>query len=113
MQQQTLAIAADDNAQYERYRRLTKRDTFLATVEPIVPCATLCEVIEPHSPKAGKGRAPVGLQRMARRCLFQHCFNLADAACDDALLPTARRCAALWASTWAASESPSRPRPGF
>jgi IS5 family transposase len=48
MKQQTLAMAADDNAQYERYRRPTKRDTFLATMEQIVPWAALCEVIEPH-----------------------------------------------------------------
>ncbi len=37
MKQQTLAMA-DDNAQYERYRRPTRRDTFLATMEQIVPC---------------------------------------------------------------------------
>ena len=86
MKQQTLAMAAADNAQYERYRRPTRRDTFLATMEQIVPWATLCEGIEPHDPKAGNGRPPVGLERMLRMYFVQHWFNLADAACEDALL---------------------------
>jgi IS5 family transposase len=86
MKQQTLAVAADDNAQYEQYRRPTKRDMFLARMEQIVPWAALCEVIEPHYPKAGKGRPPVGLERMLRMYFVQHWFNLADEACEDALL---------------------------
>jgi IS5 family transposase len=86
MKQQTLAMATDQNAQYERYRRPTKRDAFLATMEQIVPWAELCSVIEPHYPKAGNGRPPVGLERMLRMYFVQHWFNLADAACEDALL---------------------------
>jgi len=86
MKQQTLAMAADQNAQYEQYRRPTKRDAFLATMEQIVPWTELCSVIEPHYPKAGNGRPPVGLERMLRRYFVQHWFNLADAACEDALL---------------------------
>jgi hypothetical protein len=57
MKQQTLAVAADQNVQYEQYRRPTKRDTFLATMEKIVPWAELCAVIEPHYPKAGNRTA--------------------------------------------------------
>jgi hypothetical protein len=30
MKQQTLGVAADENAGFEQYRRLTKRDVFLA-----------------------------------------------------------------------------------
>lgn len=86
MKQQTLAMAADQNAQYERYRRPTKRDAFLATMEQIVPWADLCSVIEPHYPRAGNGRPPVGLGRMLRMYFVQNWFNLADAACEDALL---------------------------
>ncbi|MGH7193739.1 MAG: IS5 family transposase, partial [Candidatus Saccharimonadales bacterium] len=86
MKQQTLAVAADHNAQYERYRKPTRRDAFLATMETVVPWAELCTVIEPHYPKAGNGRPPVGLQRMLRMYFVQHWFNLADAACEDALL---------------------------
>lgn len=86
MKQQTLAMATDQNAQYEQYRKPTRRDTFLATMEQVVPWAELCGVIEPHYPKAGNGRPPVGLERMLRVYFVQHWFNLADAACEDALL---------------------------
>jgi IS5 family transposase len=71
MKQQTLAVAADQNAQYEQYRRPTKRDVFLATMERVVPWAALCEVIEPHYPKPGNGRPPVGLERMLRMYFVQ------------------------------------------
>ena len=86
MKQQTLAMAADQNAQYEQYRKPTRRDVFLATMERIVPWDALCSVIEPHYPKAGNGRPPVGLERMLRMYFVQHWFNLADEACEDALL---------------------------
>ena len=79
-------MAADQNGQYEQYRRPTRRDAFLATMEQIVPWNELCSVIEPHYPKAGNGRPPVGLERMLRMYFVQHWFNLADAACEDALL---------------------------
>ena len=93
MKQQTLAMAADHNAQYERYRKPTRRDAFLAAMEQIVPWSQLCSVIEKHYPKAGNGRPPVGLQRMLRMYFVQHWFNLADEACEDALLdsPALRR----------------------
>jgi IS5 family transposase len=48
MKQQTLAMADDQNAQYEQYRKPTKRDAFLAAMERIVPWAELCGVIERH-----------------------------------------------------------------
>ena len=59
---------------------------FLATMDEIVPWRELCEVIEPHYPKAGNGRPPVGLERMLRMYFVQHWFNLADEACEEALL---------------------------
>src|SRR5215207_5029007 len=86
MKQQTLAVAVDQNASYEQYRRPTRRDVFLDMMERIVPWEAMCSVIEPHYPKRGNGRPPVGLQRMLRMYLVQHWFNLADAACEDALL---------------------------
>jgi transposase, IS5 family len=86
MKQQTLAMAADKNAQFKQNRRPTKRDVFLGTMEQVVPCAELCPVIEPHYPKAANGRPPTGLKRMLRVYLVQHWFHLADAACEDALL---------------------------
>ena len=87
MKQQTLAMATDQN--FEHYRKPTRRDEFLKTMEAIVPWAALCCVIEPHYPKAGNGRPPIGLERMLRIHFIQHWFNLADLACEDALYDSA------------------------
>lgn len=86
MKQQTLAMAADQNNGFEQSRKPTRREEFLRTMETIVPWAALCQVIEPHYPKAGNGRPPVGLERMLRMYFVQHWFNLADEACEEALL---------------------------
>jgi transposase, IS5 family len=77
MKQQTLAMAADQGEGFERHRKQTRRDTFLATMEQIVPWQELC---------AGNGRPPIGLERMLRMYFVQHWFNLADEACEEALL---------------------------
>jgi len=63
---------------------------FLATMQQIVPWQDLCSVIEPqiepHYPKAGNGRPPIGLERMLRMHLVQHWFNLVDEACEETLM---------------------------
>ena len=82
MKQQTLAAAADKCAGLERYRRATRRDVFLATMDEIVSGQALCGVIEPHYRKAGNGRPPIGLERMLRMYFVQHWFNLANEACE-------------------------------
>lgn len=87
MKQQTLAMAADKN--FEQYRRPTKRDVFLKTMERIVPWQELCSVIEPYYPKGEGGRPPIGLERMLRMLFVQHWFNLADEACEEALYDSA------------------------
>jgi transposase, IS5 family len=89
MKQQTLAMAADQGAGFEQYRRPTKRDVFLQTMNEIVPWEQLCEVIRPHYPKGEGGRPPKGLERMLRMYFVQHWFNLADDACEEALLDSA------------------------
>ncbi len=89
MKQQTLAMAADQGSGYEQYRKPTRRDEFLKTMELIVPWLALCEVIEPYYPKAGNGRPPIGLERMLRIHFIQHWFNLADLACEEALYDSA------------------------
>ena len=86
MKQQTLAQAADHQEAFERYRKPTRRDEFLATMDRIVPWNELCAVVAPHYPKSGNGRPPVGLERMLRMTFVQHWFNLADEACEEALL---------------------------
>ncbi len=89
MQQKTLAMAADQGAGFEQYRRPTRRDLFLKNMNEIVPWQQLCEVVEPHYPKGQGGRPTIGLERMLRMHFVQHWFNLADEACEDALLDMA------------------------
>jgi IS5 family transposase len=89
MKQTTLAMAADQGAGFERYRKPTRREAFLAQMDTLVPWAELGALIEPHYPKAGNGRPPIGLQRMLRIHLLQHWFNLADEAMEEALYDSA------------------------
>jgi transposase, IS5 family len=89
MKQTTLAMAADQGAGFERYRKPTRREAFLAQMDTLVPWAEVGALIEPHYPKAGNGRPPIGLQRMLRIHLLQHWFNLADEAMEEALYDSA------------------------
>ena len=85
MKHQTLAMAAKHATGFERHRGPTRRDEFLDSMNRIVPWADPCAVIEPHYPKRGNGRPPIGLERMLRIHFIQHWFNLADFACEEAL----------------------------
>ena len=81
MRQQTLA----DNG-FERFRKRTRRETFLLEMDQIIPWRDLCKVIKPFYPKQkGAGRPPVGLERMLRIHFLQHWFNLSDPAVEEAL----------------------------
>jgi IS5 family transposase len=80
MKQLTLAATG-----FERYRKTTRRATFLAEMERVVPWPALCGLIEPFYPKAGNGRPPVGVERMLRIYLLQQWFNLSDPAAEEAL----------------------------
>ena len=55
MNQQTLAMAADQNAGFEQFRKPTRRDEFLQTMDMIMPWADLCAAIEPFYPKGVGG----------------------------------------------------------
>lgn len=81
MKQSTFAMAAG----FERYGRPTRRAEFLAAMDVVVPWADLVRLIEPHYPKPGNGRPPVGLERMLRIYFLQQWFNLSDPAVEDAL----------------------------
>jgi transposase, IS5 family len=89
MKQQTLAMAADQGAGFETHRKRTRRDEFLDTMNVITPWDELCAVVEPHYPKRGNGRPPIGLERMLHIHFIQHWFNLADFACEEALYDSA------------------------
>jgi IS5 family transposase len=70
---------------FEVHGRATRKAEFLARMELLVPWAQFCALVEPHYPKAGNGRPPVGVERMLRMYLLANWFNLGDEACEDAL----------------------------
>src|SRR5688500_2424610 len=70
---------------FDRYSKTTKRAAFLAEMDRVVPWAQLCALIEPHYPKAGRGRHPVGLESMLHIHLLQHWFTLSDPAVEESL----------------------------
>ena len=81
MKQMTLAAVKG----FEVHGRATRKAEFLARMETLVPWSDFCALIEPHYPKAGNGRPPIGIERMLRMYLVANWFNLADEACEDAL----------------------------
>ena len=85
MKQMTLAGAKG----FEKHGRATRKAEFLARMESLMPWAEFCALIEPHYPKAGNGRPPVGLERMLRMYCVANWFNLSDEACEDALYDVA------------------------
>lgn len=81
MRQPTLAEGS-----FEQYRKVTRRERFLAEMEQVVPWAQLCGLIEPVYPKPqGAGRRPIGLERMLRIYFMQQWFNLSDPGVEEAL----------------------------
>ncbi|MBX3678149.1 MAG: IS5 family transposase [Rhodocyclaceae bacterium] len=77
-----MTLSAGD---FERHSKTTRRATFLAEMDRVVPWAALCALIEPVYPKAGNGRPPIGLERMLRIYFLQNWFNLSDPAVEEAL----------------------------
>ncbi len=51
---------------FERYTKKTRCAVFLEEMGRVVPWWELCALIEPHYPRAGNGRPPVGVDRMLR-----------------------------------------------
>lgn len=84
MRQATLASVS-----FERYGKTTRRGAFLAEMERVVPWQQLCALIEPVYPKPGRGRPPVGLERMLRIYFLQLWFNLSDPGVEEALYDSA------------------------
>lgn len=66
--------------------KVTRREQFLTEMDAVVPWSRLMTLIEPHYPKfAGKGRKPLGLEKMLRIYFVQQWFDLSDPAAEDAI----------------------------
>ena len=78
--QQTFASLA-----WQNKGKKTRREQFLAEMDGIIPWRHVLELIEPHYPKAGNGRPPLGLEKMLRIYFLQIWFNLSDPGAEEAL----------------------------
>lgn len=81
MKQMSLATGG-----FEKYAKKSRRAEFLGQMDQVVPWTELCELIEPHYPNSGRGRPPVGLERMLRLHFLQHWYNLSDPGLEEELL---------------------------
>jgi IS5 family transposase len=73
------------DAEQDAKRKKTRREVFLDEMEKVVPWAALETVIEPHYPRAGKGRHPYPLRTMLQIHLIQQWYALSDPAMEEAL----------------------------
>jgi IS5 family transposase len=69
---------------FEKHGRMSKRELFLDHMEQVVPWSELWALVEPHYPKAGNGRQPVGLSIMLRTCFLKQWFGLSDPGMEEA-----------------------------
>src|ERR671923_371066 len=65
--------------------KVTRRERFLAEMDAVIPWDRLMALIEPHYPKAGNGRQPLGLEKMLRIYFMQQWFNLSDPQAEDSI----------------------------
>jgi IS5 family transposase len=78
--QQTFAGLA-----WQNKGKKTRRERFLSEMDAVIPWRQLMELIEPHYPKAGNGRPPLGLDKMLRIYFLQIWFNLSDPGAEEAI----------------------------
>lgn len=72
--------------EYAAKKKVTRRDRFLAEIEAITPWAALVAELEGFYPRGGgRGRPPIGLERMLRMYIAQQCFGLSDEGIEDAI----------------------------
>ncbi len=88
-----MSLSMQHDAGFERHRKPTRRDVFLAEMDQVVPWAELCAVIAPYYPKdpgpGAGGRRAIGLERMLRIHFLQQWYALSDPGMEEALYDSA------------------------
>lgn len=78
--------ASFSDLEYAAKKKVTRRDRFLGEIDAVTPWPALITEVEPFYPKGeGRGRPPIGLERMLRMYIAQQCFGLSDEGTEDAL----------------------------
>lgn len=65
--------ASFSDLEYAAKKKVTRRDRFLGEIEAVTPWSALAAEIEPFCPRGvGRGRPPIGLERMLRMYVAQY-----------------------------------------
>jgi IS5 family transposase len=63
--------------EYGAKKKVTRRDRFLWEIDAVTPWSALVAEVDPFYPKGeGRGRPPIGVERMLRMYVAQQCFGL-------------------------------------
>ena len=71
--------------EYSNRRKKTRRETFLETMDAIMPWTRLCALIEPHYYHNKTGRPPIGIETMLRMYFLQVWFSLSDELTEEGI----------------------------
>ncbi len=78
--------ASFSDLEYAAKKKVTRRDRFLGEINAVTPWSALVAEIEPFYPQGkGRGRPPIGVERMLRMYIAQQCFGLSDEGIEDAI----------------------------
>jgi hypothetical protein len=78
--------ASFSDLEYAAKKKVTRRERFLGEINTVTPWSALVAEIEPCYPKGqGRGRLPIGVERMLRMYVAQQCFGLSDEGIEDAI----------------------------
>ena len=80
MSQQTFS-----DIEYSNRKRKTKRESFLESMDAIIPWGDWVNLIKPYYPSGKRGRPPRDIELMLRMYLMQNWFNLSDEGIEDAI----------------------------
>lgn len=81
----TMTQLTFSDAEYAGKRKQTRREVFLAEMDQVMPWDALLALIEPHYPKAGRGRRPYPMATMLRIHFLQQWYALSDPGMEEAL----------------------------
>jgi IS5 family transposase len=71
------------DVEYAGRKRNSRRETFLETMDALIPWQEFISIIKPHYFDGKRGRPPRGIETMLRMYLLQIWFNLADEALEE------------------------------
>ena len=71
--------------EYEKRKRVSRREIFLQKMDVLVPWAELEVLIKPYYYRGKRGRPPRGIELMLRMYLLQVWYNLSDELTEETI----------------------------